>query len=104
MEFLIETVAAIRLEHVVMWLVGGLLIFLAIKKNIEPALLLPMGFGAILVNIPFSSVIAEDLLEILKSHGLPGRNVRVLEEKRPLTLTEVFPDLFEGKRSINVKI
>ena len=51
-----------------------------------------------------SSVIAEDLLEILKSHGLPGRNVRVLEEKRPLTLTEVFPDLFEGKRSINVKI
>lgn len=60
MDFLIETVAAIRLEHVVMWLIGGLLIFLAIKKNIEPALLLPMGFGAILVNIPFSSVIAED--------------------------------------------
>lgn len=51
-----------------------------------------------------SSVVAEDLMDILKSHGLPGRNVRVLEEKRPLTLTEVFPDLFEGKRSINVKI
>ena len=36
----------------VMWLVGGLLIYLAIKKDMEPSLLLPMGFGAILVNLP----------------------------------------------------
>lgn len=34
-----------------MWCIGGLLIWLAIKKDYEPALLLPMGFGAILVNI-----------------------------------------------------
>lgn len=51
-----------------------------------------------------SSLIAEDLKDILKSHGFTGKNVRVMEEKRPLTLTEVFPDLLEGKRSINVKI
>lgn len=37
---------------IVMWIIGGLLIYLAIKKDIEPALLLPMGFGAILVNLP----------------------------------------------------
>ena len=38
----------------VMWIIGGLLIFLAIKKEMEPTLLLPMGFGAILVNLPNS--------------------------------------------------
>ena len=39
-------------QRVVMWLIGGLLIYLAIKKDMEPTLLLPMGFGAIVVNIP----------------------------------------------------
>ena len=35
-----------------MWLIGGVLIYLAIAKEMEPTLLLPMGFGAILVNLP----------------------------------------------------
>ena len=39
-------------KNLIMWVIGGLLIFLAIKKDMEPSLLLPMGFGAILVNIP----------------------------------------------------
>ncbi len=39
-------------RQIVMWLIGGLLIFLAIKKEMEPTLLLPLGFGAILVNLP----------------------------------------------------
>lgn len=43
-----------------MWLIGGLLIWLAIKKDFEPALLLPMGFGAILVNLPLPGVIGEN--------------------------------------------
>lgn len=60
MDFLIETVRAVEWQHVVMWIIGGILIYLAIKKDMEPALLLPMGFGAILVNIPFSAVIADD--------------------------------------------
>jgi oxaloacetate decarboxylase beta subunit len=42
-----------------MVLIGGVLIYLAIKKQYEPTLLLPMGFGAILVNIPLSSAIGE---------------------------------------------
>lgn len=51
-----------------------------------------------------SGVVAEDLREILASHGLSGKNVRVMKRERPLALTEVFPDLFEGKRSVNVKV
>jgi oxaloacetate decarboxylase beta subunit len=39
--------------------VGGLLIYLAIAKKLEPSLLLPMGFGAILVNLPFSGAITQ---------------------------------------------
>ena len=35
-----------------MWIIGGVLIFLAIKKQMEPTLLLPIGFGAILMNFP----------------------------------------------------
>lgn len=47
-------------KELIMWLVGGFLIYLAIKKDMEPSLLLPMGFGAILVNIPFSGAIGEE--------------------------------------------
>ncbi len=43
----------------VMWLIGGILIYLAIKKDMEPTLLLPIGFGAILVNLPLSGAIGE---------------------------------------------
>lgn len=57
MDFLLEAVKEIEWQHVVMWLIGGVLIFLAIHKKMEPALLLPMGFGAILVNIPLSNVL-----------------------------------------------
>ena len=42
-----------------MWIIGGLMIFLAIKKEMEPSLLLPMGFGAILVNMPLSGAITQ---------------------------------------------
>ena len=57
MGFLLEGIQAITWQQVVMWIIGGLLIWLAIKKDFEPALLLPMGFGAILVNIPFTGVL-----------------------------------------------
>ena len=57
MEFLWEGFLAITWKQAVMFLIGGVLIYLAIRKDYEPALLLPMGFGAILVNMPHSSVI-----------------------------------------------
>lgn len=57
MEFLWQGVLSITPQQLVMYAVGGLLIWLAIEKGFEPALLLPMGFGAILVNLPLSGVI-----------------------------------------------
>ncbi len=44
---------------VIMWIIGGVLIYLAVKKDMEPTLLLPMGFGAILVNLPFSGAVTQ---------------------------------------------
>ena len=52
--FLIEGIGQIEWYHVVMWIIGFIMIFLAIKFKMEPTLLLPMGFGAILVNIPMT--------------------------------------------------
>jgi len=46
-------------RYMAMWLIGGTLIYLAIVKDMEPTLLLPMGFGAILVNIPNVDLISE---------------------------------------------
>lgn len=46
-------------RYIVMWAIGGLLIFLAIKYKMEPTLLLPLGFGTILVNIPLSGAITQ---------------------------------------------
>ncbi len=39
-------------KMIIMWIIGGVLIYLAIKKQMEPTLLLPIGFGAILMNFP----------------------------------------------------
>ncbi|GHV38734.1 glutaconyl-CoA decarboxylase subunit beta [Clostridia bacterium] len=49
-------VVNITWQELVMFVIGGVLIFLAIKKEYEPMLLLPIGFGAILVNLPLMTV------------------------------------------------
>ncbi len=59
MEILYENFTHIEWQQIVMWVLGGLLIYLAIKKDMEPALLLPMGFGAILVNLPLSGAVTQ---------------------------------------------
>ena len=46
------------IKMLIMFAVGGILIYLAIKKDYEPALLLPIGFGAILTNIPLTSIVS----------------------------------------------
>ncbi len=61
MEFLTQGLLALTWKQLVMYAVGGLLIWLAVKKEMEPALLLPMGYGAILVNIPMSGVINQTM-------------------------------------------
>ena len=80
MEFLLEGIMGITWKTLVMWALGGLLIYLAIKKEMEPTLLLPIGFGAILVNIPgvnfgaletlYSAGIANELFPLLLFIGI----------------------------------
>lgn len=61
MEALFGNLWNLQWQQVVMWCIGGLLIWLAVKKEMEPSLLLPMGFGAILVNLPLSGAVTQVL-------------------------------------------
>ena len=68
MEVFVQNFSAITWQMAVMWVIGGILIFLAIKKDMEPTLLLPMGLGAILVNLPEWGALKE--LTILYNAGI----------------------------------
>lgn len=70
MEFLLDGVFMLGWKQVVMYVVGILLIYLAIKKEYEPSLLLPMGFGAILVNLPQSGVLNQVLDGVGETRGI----------------------------------
>ena len=70
MEFLWNGLLSITWQQAVMYAVGLLLIYLAIEKDYEPALLLPMGFGAILVNIPFSGALNQMMEGVGETHGI----------------------------------
>jgi oxaloacetate decarboxylase beta subunit len=70
MEFLINGLLAISWKQLIMFAVGFVLIYLAIGKKYEPALLLPMGFGAILVNIPLSGVLNQVMPGVDETHGV----------------------------------
>ena len=70
MEFLTEGLLSLTWQQLVMVGIGILLIWLAIKKEYEPALLLPMGFGAILVNLPSSGVINQMLAGVGETNGI----------------------------------
>lgn len=70
MEFLFTGITSITIPQLVMYAVGIILIYLAIVKGYEPALLLPMGFGAILVNIPLSGVLNQTLSGIGETQGV----------------------------------
>ncbi|MCL2067168.1 MAG: sodium ion-translocating decarboxylase subunit beta [Treponema sp.] len=61
MSFIFDGFVLLTWKHLVMYCIGFMLIFLAIKKEYEPSLLLPMGFGAILVNLPLSGVLNQVL-------------------------------------------
>lgn len=71
--FLLDGLRAVTWQQLVMYVIGGLLIWLALKWDFEPALLMPMGFGAILVNIPFSGVINQTM------EGLDGTVVGIID-------------------------
>ncbi|HJB91306.1 MAG TPA: sodium ion-translocating decarboxylase subunit beta [Candidatus Eisenbergiella merdigallinarum] len=70
MEFLLDGFRNVTWQQLVMYAVGIVLIYLAIKKEYEPSLLLPMGFGAILVNLPMSGVIDQVVQGTVETHGI----------------------------------
>lgn len=70
MGFLVEGLQLVTWQQLVMYAVGLALIYLAVKKEYEPALLLPMGFGAILVNLPLSGVVHQVLQGSVETHGI----------------------------------
>ncbi len=70
MDFLFANIAIITWQQCVMYVVGIVLIWLAIKKEYEPTLLLPIGFGAILVNLPNSGVLNQTLAGIGETNGI----------------------------------
>jgi oxaloacetate decarboxylase beta subunit len=70
MDFILQSFSALSWQQVVMYGVGALLIYLAIAKEYEPSLLLPMGFGAILVNLPLSGVLNQVMPGVGETHGV----------------------------------
>lgn len=70
MSFILEGILSVTWQQLVMYAVGGILIWLAIKKQYEPALLLPMGFGAILVNLPGSNALNQTLQGVGEVNGI----------------------------------
>ena len=79
---LLSGVFAFEWQYLIMYAIGGMLIYLAIAKDYEPMLLLPIGFGAIVVNLPLAMIWgtadAPGLLQVLHRAGI---------------LTELFPAL-----------
>jgi sodium ion-translocating decarboxylase beta subunit len=63
-------------KFLVMWAIGGLFMYLAIKKNFEPLLLLPIGFGIFIVNFPLVPLMGQsseghgELIRIFYHYGL----------------------------------
>ena len=74
MDVLYQNLLNLELNQVIMWAIGALLIYLAIEKEMEPTLLLPMGFGAILVNLPVSveGTGVQHVLDTLFAIGIEG--------------------------------
>ncbi len=79
MEELLQGITSFNHLNLIMFAIGGILIYLAIAKEYEPMLLLPIGFGAILANIPFSSAVEENgVLTVLYKSGIANELFPVL--------------------------
>ncbi len=58
-------IQALTLDHVIMLVVGAVLIYMAIVKKFEPLILLPLGFGVILTNLPLGNLLDHGLFKML---------------------------------------
>ncbi len=63
--------AALQWQHAAMMIIGGILLYLGIKKDCEPLLLVPIGFGCILINIPLAGLMEkEGFLRVIYDAGI----------------------------------
>lgn len=67
---LLQGILSLTLGNVIMFAIAGALIYLAVVKQYEPMLLLPIGFGAIMANIPLAAIEGLKPLEILRQAGI----------------------------------
>jgi carboxybiotin decarboxylase len=99
MEILLELfqqsgLANLRVGNVAMFVVAGVLIYLAITKGYEPLLLIPIGFGAIMANLPLANMgsYADGIMAVIYDAGIRTEllppliflGVGVLTDFRPL--------------------
>ena len=69
--------ASLVWQNLVMFVIGGVLITLAVKKNFEPLLLIPIGFGAILANLPGAEMSAYSEATAAASGRCSGSFIRL---------------------------
>ena len=95
MDYLVSGLLSITWQQWVMYVVGAVLIYLAVKKEFEPSLLLPMGFGAILVNLPSSGVLNQTMAgserQTVLSNGCFRLELRHRKRFRLFCLSESVP-------------
>lgn len=70
MSFLLKGIAAVAWQQAVMYVVGIILIWLAVKKEYKPSLLLPLNFGAIPVGLPYSDVVDQTIQGKIPAAGI----------------------------------
>lgn len=98
---LIAGLLAVTWQGVVMMIIGGILIYLAIAKEYEPVLLLPIGIGCIIANLPLSAMIdpqENGMLYVLKRAGIDNElfpllifiGVGAMMDFRPLLAQPLF--------------
>lgn len=79
LDFLIKGITSITWQQLVMFAVGAILIIIGIVKKLEPSLLIPMGLGAILVNIPASGALGSSgAIEWLFKVGIEASEIMPL--------------------------
>jgi oxaloacetate decarboxylase beta subunit len=75
-DLLLAGITGVTWQSIVMLAIAGILLYLAIARDYEPLLLLPIAAGAILANLPLSPMIGEDSLSILYEAGIENELFR----------------------------
>ena len=105
MSFLLEGITAVTWQQAVMYVVGIILIWLAVKKEYEPSLLLPLGFGAILVNLPYSGVVDQMVQGKIPAAGIIEWLFKTgIEASEAFTYTKLLNEMTTQQYDLDEKV